>query len=252
VISQAASVDAEASAWTRRAVLIVFGLSGAVSLALEVLWFRVLVVFLRPTTDAARLAGIFYAVNVCGAILGAAGAGFLLIPRLGSTGHAARAGHGQAGRRAVARRPAVEAPSGARKGCRRAWPSTSAGQGHALKDDGVVLQWNGGVTATEYALILRTFRRAFPDMTLWGDGSLMLAMKGPLTVDLDAYRRKLADPNVRRVLQGYNLDGEDKLLRPFVATPEDVRKLVGDRPVTTDGRPLVESSIPVTFLPATK
>ena len=36
----------------------------------------------------------------------------------------------------------------------------------ALKDDGIVLQWNGGDTASEYALILRTFRQVFPDMTL--------------------------------------------------------------------------------------
>jgi spermidine synthase len=573
VISQAASLDAEASNWTRRAVLIVFGLSGAVSLALEVLWFRVLVIFLRPTTysftlmlgtvlagialgsylaspllkrgrnllawlaglelgiavlalssfqglgltvysmnwlrraltgspvlgylspllvasllailptalllgmafpiglrvwagaatddgRAARLAGIFYAVNVCGAILGAAGAGFLLLPRLGSTGtllalstitlagalllvvplwrtsrrtamtmtaialaafgalavfqvdpfdvalthfhrnerriwreegvqtsvaiHERRTGpraqdrmrimyldgmhqsndmpstvfsHSRIGFLPTALHPnptralVVGLGAGTTPGAIAKFPGVAvdvvelsgtvvdgarffrmANQGvltrpnahlrvddgrnflllsppkqydiitadvilprhagaanvysveyfelvrRALKDDGIVLQWNGGETATEYALILRTFRRVFPDMTLWGDGSLMLGMKGPLTVDLDAYRRKLADPDVRRVLQGYNLDGEDKLLRQFVASPEDVRRLVGDGLVTTDDRPLVEyflsrpqgeapidlsrtygdvrpfvkSSIPVTFVPATK
>ncbi|WP_291987809.1 fused MFS/spermidine synthase [Luteitalea sp.] len=110
----------------------------------------------------------------------------------------------------------------------------------ALKDDGIVLQWNGGDTATEYALILRTFRQVFPDMTLWGDGSLMIGTKRPLTVDLDAYRRKLADPAVAKVLASYNLDAEDKLLRQFVAAPADVRALVGEGPVTTDDHPLVE------------
>lgn len=110
----------------------------------------------------------------------------------------------------------------------------------ALKDDGIVMQWNGGDTASEYALILRTFRQVFPDMTLWGDGSLMVGTKHPLTVDLDAYRRKLADPVLRKVLQGYNLDSEDKLLRQFVAAPDDIRGLVGDGPVTTDDHPLVE------------
>jgi spermidine synthase len=148
----------------------------------------------------------------------------------------------------------------------------------ALKDDGIVLQWNGGDTATEYALILRTFRQVFPEMTLWGDGSLMIGMKGRLKVDLDAYRRKLEDPVLRKVLEGFNLDGEDKLLRQFVGSPEDARALVGDGPVTTDDHPLVEyflsrpqgekpmdlsnvygdvrpfitSSAPVTFVPAGK
>ena len=110
----------------------------------------------------------------------------------------------------------------------------------ALKDDGIVLQWNGGDTASEYALILRTFRQVFPDMTLWGDGSLMVGTKGPLTVDLDAYRHKLEDPELRKVLASYNLDAEDKLLRQFVAAPSDVDTLVGDGPVTTDDHPLVE------------
>jgi spermidine synthase len=110
----------------------------------------------------------------------------------------------------------------------------------ALKDDGIALQWNGGDTASEFALILRTFRQVFPDMTLWGDGSLMVGMKRPLTIDLDAYRRKLADPAIHKVLEGYNLDTEDKLLKQFVASPDDIRALVGDGPVTTDDLPLVE------------
>lgn len=525
----------EASAWTRRSVLIVFALSGAVSLALEVLWFRVLVIFLRPTTysftlmlgtvlagialgsylaapilkrgrhllvwlaglelgiavlalssfqglgltvysmnwlrgaltdspvlaylspllvasllailptalllgmafpiglriwagaatndgRAARLAGIFYAVNVCGAIVGAAGAGFLLIPRLGSTGtllalatvtllgalllvvplwqtsrrlattmtaialaafaalaivevdpfevalthfhrnerriwreegvqtsvaiHERRTGprvqdrmrvmyldgmhqsndmrstvfgHSRIGFLPTALHPhparalVVGLGAGTTPGAIATFPGVdvdvvelsgtvvrgahyfrTANQGvlarpnvhlrvddgrnflllsppgqydiitadvilprhagaanvysvqyfelvkRALKDDGIVLQWNGGDTASEYALILRTFRQVFPHMTLWGDGSLMVGTKDPLTIDLDAYRRKLADPAIRAVLAGYNLDAEDKLLKQFVAGPEDVRKLVGDGPVTTDDRPLVE------------
>lgn len=110
----------------------------------------------------------------------------------------------------------------------------------ALKDDGIVLQWNGGDTATEYALILRTFRQVFPHMTLWGDGSLMIGTKGPLTVDMDAYRRKLADPVTRQVLAGFNLDAEEKLLKQFVGAPADVAALVGEGPVTTDDHPLVE------------
>lgn len=563
--------DAEASAFTRRAVLLVFGLSGAVSLALEVLWFRVLVIFLRPTTysftlmlgtvlsgiaigsylaspilkrgrnllawlaglelgiavlalssfqglgltvysigwlrrsltdspvlaylspllvasllailptalllgmafpiglrvwagtatddgRAAKLAGIFYSVNVCGAIIGAAGAGFVLIPRLGSIGtllalasvtlagalllvvplwrsqrrvaltmtvvalaifgtlaalqvdpfevaltnfhrnerriwreegvqtsvaiHERRTGvraqdrmrimyldgmhqsndlhtfgHSRIGFLPTALHPnptralVVGLGAGTTPGAIAMFPNVQvdvvelsgtvvkgarffraanrdvlarpnvhlrvddgrnflllsppkqydiitadiilprhAGAANvysvqyfelvkrALKDDGIVLQWNGGDTATEYALILRTFRQVFPEMTLWGDGSLMVGMKGRLSVDLDAYRRKLADPRLRKVLEGFNLDGEDKLLRQFVGSPEDARALVGDGPVTTDDLPLVEyflsrpqgekpmdlsnvygdvrpfikSTVPVTFVPAGK
>lgn len=525
----------EASPWTRRAVLLVFGLSGAVSLALEVLWFRVLVIFLRPTTysftlmlgtvlagialgsylaspilkrgrhllawlvglelaiavlalssfqglsltvysmnwlrraltdspvlaylspllvasllailptalllgmafpiglrvwagsasddgRAAKLAGVFYSVNVCGAIVGAAGAGFVLIPRLGSTGtllalstvtlagalllalplfaqqrrlattlaavalasfgllawnevdpfevalthfhrnerriwreegvqtsvaiHERRTGarvqdrmrimyldgmhqsndmrstvfgHSRIGFLPTALHPnptralVVGLGAGTTPGAIAMFPTVDvdvvelsdtvvrgarffrmanrdvlskpnvhlrvddgrnflllsppkqydiitadvilprhAGAANvysvqyfelvkrALKDDGIVLQWNGGDTASEYALILRTFRQVFPDMTLWGDGSLMIGTKGPLTVDMDAFRRKLADPVTRAVLAEFNLDAEEKLLKQFVGAPSDVAALVGDGPVTTDDHPLVE------------
>ncbi len=570
-VSAPPSADGEASAWTRRAVLVVFGLSGAVSLALEVLWFRVLVIFLRPTTysftlmlgtvlagialgsylaspvlrrgrhllawlvalelgiavlalssfqglsltvysmtwlrqtltgwpalaylapllvasllailptalllgmafpiglrvwagaarddgRAARLAGIFYSVNVCGAIAGAAGAGFLLIPRIGSTGtllalasvtllgalllvvplwrtsrtlavsmtavalvafgllaaiavdpfevalthfhrnerriwreegvqtsvaiHERRTGprlrdrmrimyldgmhqsndmpstvfgHSRIGFLPMALHPnptralVVGLGAGTTPGAIAAFPGVevdvvelsatvakgahyfrTANQGvltrpnvhlrvddgrnflllsppgqydvitadvilprhagaanvysvqyfelvrRALKDDGIVLQWNGGDTASEYALILRTFRQVFPEMTLWGDGSLMIGTKRRLSVDLDAYRGKLANPAIRKVLEGYNLGTVDNLLKQFVAAPADVRALVGEGPVTTDDHPLVEyflsrpqgeapmdlsatygdvrpfvtSSLPVTFVPA--
>ncbi len=529
------AADIEVSAWTRRAVLVVFCLSGAVSLALEVLWFRVLVIFLRPTTysftlmlgtvlggialgsylatpvlkrgrhllawlvalelaiavfalssfqglslavqamtrlrqvltdspvlaylspllaasllailptaillgmafpiglrvwvgpashagGAARLASIFYAVNVCGAIVGAAGAGFLLIPRLGSAGtllalssvtlmaafllvgslwrvarrqamtmsavalaafgtlaflavdpfevalthfhrnerrvwreegvqtsvaiHERRTGpriqdrmrimyldgmhqsndmrstvfsHSRIGFLPIALHPnptralVVGLGAGTTPGAIARFPGVdvdvvelsdtvikgahyfrTANQGvltrpnvhlrvddgrnflllspprqydvitadvilprhagaanvysvqyfelvkRALKDDGIALQWNGGDTASEYALILRTFRQVFPEMTLWGDGSLMIGMKGPLSIDLDAFRLKLADPATRKVLDSFNLGDERALLRQFVASPADVRKLVGDGPVTTDDHPLVE------------
>ncbi len=54
---------------TRRFVLLVFGLSGFASLALEVIWFRVLVIFLGPTTYAFS---IMLATVLAGIALGSA------------------------------------------------------------------------------------------------------------------------------------------------------------------------------------
>jgi spermidine synthase len=110
----------------------------------------------------------------------------------------------------------------------------------ALKDDGIVLQWNGGDTRSEYALILRTFMQVFPHTTLWGDGSLMVGTKHPLQIDVAAFERKLQDPDTRAVLDDFNLGSVENLLGQFVAGPEMLRDLVGEGPVTTDDRPLVE------------
>ena len=51
-----------------------------------------------------------------------------------------------------------------------------------LAPDGVALHWNGGTTEAEYQMILRAFVEAFPLATLWGDGTLMVGVKEPLTV----------------------------------------------------------------------
>ena len=53
---------------------------------------------------------------------------------------------------------------------------------NALAPEGVALHWNGGSTGTQYNLILRAFVAAFPEATLWGDGTLMVGTKQPLTV----------------------------------------------------------------------
>jgi len=59
----------------RTLVLVVIGLSGAVSLALEIIWFRVLVFFLRPTTYA-------FASMLGAVLLGLAIGSFLITPWL--------------------------------------------------------------------------------------------------------------------------------------------------------------------------
>jgi spermidine synthase len=110
----------------------------------------------------------------------------------------------------------------------------------ALKDDGFALQWNGGDTRTEYAIILRTFMEVFPHTTLWGDGSLMLGTKEPLRIDVAAFERKLGDPATRAVLDEFNLGSVNNLLGQFVAGPEMLRALIGEGQMTTDDKPLVE------------
>ena len=59
----------------RRAVLIVMMLSGAVSLALEIIWFRILVFFLRPTTYA-------FASMLAAVLLGMAAGSLIITPLL--------------------------------------------------------------------------------------------------------------------------------------------------------------------------
>ncbi len=71
----AASTVAPPSPAARRIVLIVMILSGAVSLALEIIWFRILVFFLRPTTYA-------FACMLAAVLLGMAIGSLIITPLL--------------------------------------------------------------------------------------------------------------------------------------------------------------------------
>ncbi len=103
----------------------------------------------------------------------------------------------------------------------------------SLAEGGLVMQWNGGDSATEYKLLMRTFLSVFPYTTLWGDGSLMLGSMKPFTLSQSAYEARRA---------GFELFNWDlpTLKRIYIAGTEDIRAFVGDGPILTDDRPVIE------------
>ena len=103
----------------------------------------------------------------------------------------------------------------------------------ALADGGLVMQWNGGDSATEYKLLLRTFTSVFPYTTLWADGGLMLGSLKPFTLSQSAY-------DARRAGFMFNWDLAT-LKRIYSAGPDEIRTfLLGDGPVLTDDKPVIE------------
>ena len=104
---------------------------------------------------------------------------------------------------------------------------------NALADDGLAMQWNGGDSETEYKLLLRTFLSVFPHTTLWGDGSLMLGSTKPFTLSQSAYEAR------RVAFEQFQWD-LPTLKRIYVAGPDEIRAFVGDGPVLTDDKPVIE------------
>jgi len=103
----------------------------------------------------------------------------------------------------------------------------------ALAEGGLVMQWNGGDSMTEYKLLMRTFLSVFPYTTLWGDGSLMLGSMKPFTLSQSAYEARRA---------GFELFPWDlaTLKRIYVAGTDDIKAFVGDGPLLTDDKPVIE------------
>ncbi len=102
-----------------------------------------------------------------------------------------------------------------------------------LSDNGVAMQWNGGDSESEYKLLMRTFVSVFPYTTLWGDGSLMLGSMTPFTLSQSAYEAR------RLTFEQFPWDIAT-LKRIFIAGPDEIREFVGEGPVLTDDKPLIE------------
>jgi spermidine synthase len=105
----------------------------------------------------------------------------------------------------------------------------------ALKDDGVVLQWNGGEGAV-YNLILRTFASVFPHMTLWADGTLMLGSKRPFTFSRNAYEQRRQRVDHRDVFSWRY----DQIIEMYAGGPPEIAQWVGPGTLLTDDKPVIE------------
>jgi spermidine synthase len=109
-----------------------------------------------------------------------------------------------------------------------------------LRDDGLMLQWIGHREESHYRLIMRTFLQVFPHTTLWSNGSLMLGSLKPLRISREQYEQKRTNATVLFGLSQVRLDSFEALLQRYTAGPEEMRRFVGDGPILTDDRPLLE------------
>lgn len=106
----------------------------------------------------------------------------------------------------------------------------------ALGKGGLALQWNGGETETEFKMLMRTFLSVFPYTTLWGDGSLMLGSLEPFELSQSAFEARRRQPGFTDLF-----DWDIATMRRlYVAGPEALHAFVGEGPILTDDRPVIE------------
>ena len=109
----------------------------------------------------------------------------------------------------------------------------------ALKPDGLAMQWVFGTDA-EHRTIVRTFLSVFPNATLWADGTVLIGSMQPLRLRRGDFDWKRQLPGRRQALDDLGAGTWEKLLALYVAGPEELSRYVGDGPILTDDRPLVE------------
>ena len=111
----------------------------------------------------------------------------------------------------------------------------------ALNDGGVMLQWvNRDLPEPQHKLLMRTFARAFPHVSLWFDGSLLAGSDRPIDPQLPWLDRKFAWPLSQAALRQVNLRGPDEVRRLYVTDRAGVVAYAGDGPIITDDHPHLE------------
>jgi spermidine synthase len=110
----------------------------------------------------------------------------------------------------------------------------------ALDENGLLLQWIGHQADSHYKLIMRTFLSVFPYTTLWAGGTLMVGSKQPLRLSPADFEAKRRRPATRAALDSMRLHDFDALVALYNAGPDQMRRFVGQGPILTDDRPMLE------------
>jgi spermidine synthase len=111
----------------------------------------------------------------------------------------------------------------------------------SLNPGGVMLQWvNRDIPEPEQKMLMRSFLAAFPHVSRWFDGSLLVGSDRPLDPALPWVDRVLEQPLARAALSQVNIRHGDDVRRHYLGDRAAVEAYVGEGPLVTDDRPRLE------------
>jgi spermidine synthase len=121
----------------------------------------------------------------------------------------------------------------------------------ALAKGGIIAQWLPlhGMTESEILMLARTFVRIFPESALFilnPDEAALLGSPEPLAFAIEPIARRLRSAPVRAALHaiGFASDEPEPLAAELLSLApvrgQSLRAIIGDGPVVTDDRPLIE------------
>jgi spermidine synthase len=112
-----------------------------------------------------------------------------------------------------------------------------------LREQGLFAQWLPlhGLSVEDFRMILRTFRTAFPNATLWVTQSygVLLGTAGPLRIDFENLARELQRPRVQAGLREVDLGDPLSFLATLALDQPAFAEFAGAGPINTDRRPYI-------------
>lgn len=110
----------------------------------------------------------------------------------------------------------------------------------ALAPGGIMVQWIPADTEFQHKMMLRSFLSAFPHVTMWMGGSIVIGSNEPLQIRESDFALKAAYPQVKKALEESGLGTFDSLTRQYFTSRAQLEKYLGEGPMLRDDRPVTE------------
>lgn len=116
----------------------------------------------------------------------------------------------------------------------------------ALKPGGFMAQWledrgsDNPDNEAQRKLMARSFLRAFPHVTMWVFGALLVGSNQPIDADLATISAHWDRRDLQRLLAGSGFESPEALRSLLSMSDAEVRAWAGDGPIMTDNNPYVE------------
>ena len=125
----------------------------------------------------------------------------------------------------------------------------------SLARGGVACAWIPikSIEEADLRILMRTFQHVFPHASLWymdhaeTSFAILVGTPGPLRFDLGRFRQAYGMTAVRDDLMGIGIDNPAQIMSFMYLAGEDFLRYVGEGPLHTDDRPVLEFSSPVSF-----
>jgi len=117
-----------------------------------------------------------------------------------------------------------------------------------LTPDGLGCAWvpASGITPEQLKILIRSFREVYPHTSVWyilnlpTDFVILVGTPGPLAIRLDQVEARMSQPRVQRDLQHIGMADPYKLAACLLLAEDDVAAYLGDGPLHTDDRPVLD------------
>lgn len=110
----------------------------------------------------------------------------------------------------------------------------------ALAPGGIMVQWIPADTEFQHKLMLRSFVEAFPYVSSWVGGGILVGSNDPFVLRESDYHLKVVFPNVQAVFNEVGLGSFEALTKQYYSGRAELLRYLGDGPVLHDDRPIIE------------